>query len=58
MTVGDNVTFGVPQIASSWAQISDTELELTIRDGVSFHDGSPLTADDVAFSVKRITENL
>ena len=45
----------VPQIATEWEQTSDTELTLTIREGVSFHDGSPLTAEDVAYSVKRIT---
>ncbi len=44
-----------PQIATSWNQISDTQLELTIREGVTFHDGSPLTPEDVVYSVKRIT---
>lgn len=46
----------VPQIATSWEQVSDTELELTIREGVTFHDGSALTPEDVVFSVKRITD--
>lgn len=46
----------VPQIATEWEQTSDTELTLTIREGVSFHDGSPLSADDVVYSVKRITD--
>ena len=46
----------VPQIAESWRYLSDTELELTIRPDVKFHDGEPLTAEDVAFSVKRITD--
>ncbi|MFS4581791.1 ABC transporter substrate-binding protein [Phaeobacter sp. C3_T13_0] len=46
----------VPQIATSWTQVSDTELELTIREGVTFHDGTPLTPADVAFSVMRITD--
>jgi len=45
----------VPEIATAWEQVSDTEMVLTIRDGVTFHDGSPLTAEDVAFSVQRIT---
>ncbi|MFK7860950.1 MAG: ABC transporter substrate-binding protein [Granulosicoccus sp.] len=45
----------VPQIATEWEQLSDTELSLTIREGVTFHDGSPLTAEDVVYSVKRIT---
>ncbi|WP_299820671.1 ABC transporter substrate-binding protein [uncultured Roseibium sp.] len=46
----------VPQVAESWEQISDTELQLDIRDGITFHDGEPLTADDVVYSVKRITD--
>lgn len=46
----------VPQIATSWDQTSDTELVLTIREGVTFHDGTALTPADVVFSVKRITD--
>lgn len=46
----------VPQVAASWKQLSDTELELTIRDDITFHDGSKLTADDVVYSIKRITD--
>lgn len=52
----DNAGEIVPQIATSWQTLSDTELELTIREGVTFHDGSPLTPEDVVFSVKRITD--
>jgi peptide/nickel transport system substrate-binding protein len=46
----------VPQIATSWEYVSDTQIRFKIRDDVSFHDGSKLTAEDVAFSVKRITD--
>ena len=46
----------VPQIATSWKYLSDTEIEFTLRDDVTFHDGSKLTAEDVVFSVKRITD--
>ena len=45
-----------PQVAESWEQLSDTELQMTIRDGITFHDGTALTARDVAFSIKRITD--
>lgn len=45
----------IPQIATEWTQASDTTMVLTIRDDVTFHDGTPLTAEDVAFSVQRIT---
>ncbi len=46
----------VPQVATSWRQISDTEIEFDLRGDIVFHDGSKLTADDVVFSVKRITD--
>ena len=45
----------VGQIATSWKQTSESTLELTIREGVSFHDGVDLKPSDVVFSVKRIT---
>jgi peptide/nickel transport system substrate-binding protein len=46
----------VPQIATEWKHKSDTEIAFTIRDGVKFHDGTPLTPEDVAFSVNRIID--
>lgn len=46
----------VPQIATEWEQLSDTDVIFTIRDDVRFHDGSPLTAEDVVYSVERITD--
>src|SRR5215211_6353397 len=45
----------VPQIAKAWHYRDDTTIEFEIREGVTFHDGSPLTASDVAFSIQRIT---
>ncbi len=44
----------VPQIATAWRAISETEIEFDIRQGVKFHDGTPLTVEDVVFSVRRI----
>ncbi|CAH1694989.1 Peptide/nickel transport system substrate-binding protein [Hyphomicrobiales bacterium] len=46
----------VPQIATSWKYLSDTDIEFQIRDDVTFHDGKKLTAEDIAFSVQRITD--
>lgn len=51
----DNAGEITGQIATSWDQISDTEMQLTIREGVTFHDGAPLEPSDVVYSVKRIT---
>lgn len=44
-----------PQVAVTWEALSDTEMKFTLRDDITFHDGSVLTADDVVYSVKRIT---
>lgn len=43
-----------PQIAESYRQISPTEYEFVIRDGITFHDGSELTAEDVKFTLDRL----
>ncbi|HEX2135044.1 MAG TPA: ABC transporter substrate-binding protein [Microvirga sp.] len=44
----------VPQIAAAWRYLDDTTIEFDIRQGVTFHDGSALSAEDVAFSIRRI----
>ncbi len=43
----------VPELASEWS-VSDDGLTwtMTIVEGATFHDGEPLTAEDVAFSVE------
>ena len=43
----------VAELAESW-EVSDDGLTWTmdIRDGATFHDGEPVTADDVAFSLQ------
>ncbi|MDG4667496.1 ABC transporter substrate-binding protein [Mycobacterium sp. 236(2023)] len=46
-----------PALAESW-EVSPDQLTWTfhLRPGVSFHDGTPLTADDVVFSYRRIID--
>jgi peptide/nickel transport system substrate-binding protein len=43
-----------PALATSWEQTSDTVWRFHLRPGVKWQDGSPFTADDVVFSLKRI----
>ena len=44
----------IPGIIESWAMVEPQVWELRLRHGVTFHDGSPFTADDVAFSIARV----
>ncbi len=43
----------VPGLATSWESIDAHTWRFHLRDGVTFHDGSPFTADDAVFSVLR-----
>jgi peptide/nickel transport system substrate-binding protein len=40
----------VPLLATEWKRISDSVIELKLRQGVTFHNGDEMTAEDVAFS--------
>lgn len=42
-----------PVLATAWKQVSPTQLRLSLRTGVKFHDGSPFGADDAVFSIER-----
>ncbi len=44
----------VPGIVESWEAADDRTWVLRLRRGVTFHDGSPLTAEDIAFSIARV----
>lgn len=43
----------VPKLAVSWKMIDKLTWEFKLRQGVKFHDGSPFTAADVAYSYER-----
>jgi len=40
-----------PGLATKWKRVSSTVTDLTIRKGVKFHDGTRMTAEDVAFTL-------
>ncbi|MBA3772598.1 MAG: ABC transporter substrate-binding protein [Ramlibacter sp.] len=42
-----------PLLATSWREVSPTQVRFTLRSGVKFSDGSALTADDVVYSIMR-----
>ena len=43
----------VPGLATSWEMVAPTRWRFQLRRGVVFHDGTPLTADDVVYSIER-----
>lgn len=45
-----------PGLAHSWEQIDDLTWEFEIYEGVYFHNGEELTADDVVFTLERLLD--
>ena len=46
-----------PGILTEWGWNDDkTQVWMTVREGVTWHDGSPLTAEDVAWSLARVAD--
>jgi peptide/nickel transport system substrate-binding protein len=43
----------VPALAAAWRLVSPTEWEFTLREGAKFSDGTPVTVQDVIFSLQR-----
>ncbi|CAG1015811.1 Heme-binding protein A [Burkholderiaceae bacterium] len=43
-----------PGLAVSWHAVNPTTWRFRLRPGVTFHDGSPFTADDAVFSIERV----
>lgn len=42
--------------ASDPKKVDDTTYQVTIRDGAKFHDGTPVTTDDVVYSFERVKD--
>jgi peptide/nickel transport system substrate-binding protein len=46
----------VPDLATEVPEITGTTVQVSLRDDVTFHDGEPLTADDVVFTYESILD--
>src|SRR5690625_3742561 len=46
----------VPAAASHWEVVDDVTVDITLREGMVFHDDEPVTVDDVKFSFELMKE--
>ncbi|NIA71243.1 ABC transporter substrate-binding protein [Pelagibius litoralis] len=47
----------VPELAESWSAVNPTTYEFKLRQGVTFHDGSAMTAEDIKFTFDRLIQD-
>jgi peptide/nickel transport system substrate-binding protein len=52
----DEKTKLTPELATGYEQVSDTKWEIYLREGVTFHDGTPFDADAVVYSINRVRD--
>ncbi len=53
----DGVTLEpIPCLATDYEIVDDLTWKFTVRDGVTFHDGSAFTVDDAVYSINRIID--
>jgi peptide/nickel transport system substrate-binding protein len=43
-----------PALATAWKQVDPTTIDFTLREGVTFQNGDPFTADDVVYTINTI----
>src|SRR3954464_11666789 len=46
----------VPALATEWKEVDPLTWRFILRKGVTFHAGTPFTADDVLFAVERASQ--
>lgn len=44
-----------PLLATSWKIVDDTTIDFTLRQGVTFQNGDPFTADDVVYTLNLVS---
>src|SRR5699024_5781676 len=44
----------IPGLATEWEALDDLTWQFKLREGVTFHNGYPFTAEDVKFSLERL----
>jgi peptide/nickel transport system substrate-binding protein len=44
----------VAKLATEWERVESGTVRFTLRDGVTFHDGDPVTSEDVRYSIRRV----
>jgi peptide/nickel transport system substrate-binding protein len=51
----DPVTMDIkPALATSWKRVDATTIDFSLRQGVTFQNGDPFTADDVVYTINTI----
>jgi peptide/nickel transport system substrate-binding protein len=56
LVYNENYELTTDGLAEEVTQDSPTQWTIRIRDGITFHDGKPFTADDVVYSLQRILD--
>lgn len=46
-----------PDLATKWEKVDDTTWRFNLREGVTFHNGDPLTAADVKYTIERVAKD-
>ncbi|MCZ6992312.1 ABC transporter substrate-binding protein, partial [Salmonella enterica] len=45
-----------PMLATEWRQLDDVSWEFKLRQGVTFHDGTPFNAEAVKKTIERVQD--
>lgn len=44
----------IAKLATEWERVESGTVRFTLRDGITFHNGDPVTSEDVRYSLRRI----